>query len=130
VVKWFLDWRQLSSDLFARHRFPKLRNLCLSGSFEISSWDHLRSTTTVLTSLWLDFTNTAPSSAIPTTSQILSLLALNPNLRILVLRALPTDDDGGDSPRPRLPVRHLERIWLTGTFHHIFPILHQLEVPE
>jgi hypothetical protein len=118
------------SDLFARHRFPKLRNLCLLDSFEIPSWDHLRSTTTALTNLRLDFSNTTPSSAIPTTSQILSLLASNPNLRSLTLIALSTNDDDGDRPRLQVPLRHLERAWLTGTFHHIFPILHQLEFPE
>jgi hypothetical protein len=54
------------SDLFVRHRFPKLHNLYLSGRFEISSWDHLKSTTTALTNLSLNFNNITPSSAIPT----------------------------------------------------------------
>jgi hypothetical protein len=117
------------SNLFARHRFPKLHNLDLSGRFEISSWDHLKPTVMALTNLSLDFTNTAPSSAIPTTSQIFSLLTSNPNLRSLTLRALRTDDCG-DDPRPQLPLRHLEHISLTGTFHHVFPILHRLEFPE
>jgi hypothetical protein len=117
------------SDLFARHHFPKLYNLCLSGRFKISSWDHLKSTTIALTDLSLGFADTTPSSAIPTTSQILSLLASNPNLRSLALRALRAGG-GGDCPGPQLPLRRLERILLTGAFHHIFPIIHRLEFPE
>jgi len=120
------------SDLFVRHRFPKLRNLHLSGHFSISSWDHLKSTTTTLTNLSL-FDNDDPTvspSAVPTTSQILSLLASNPNLRSLVLGSLPINDDGGCDPRPQVPLHHLERISLSGTLHHVFPILHRLEFPE
>ena len=116
------------SDLFARCRFPKLRNLQLWG--RISSWDHLKSTTTTLTNLSL-YDNTAlPPSAVPTTSQILSLLASNPNLRSLALRWLPIDDDGGGGLGLQVPLRHLERISLEGTFHHVFAILHRLEFPE
>ena len=120
------------SDLFARHRFPKLCNIRLSGRFRISSWDHLKSTTTALTSLSLGPADTFPTSlpAIPTTSQILSLLASNPNLQSLTLSALPINDDDGGGPRPQVPLHHLEYILLSGTFHHVFPILHQLEFPE
>jgi hypothetical protein len=116
------------SDLFARHRFPKLRNLYLSDRLEISSWDHLESTTMVLTNLSLDFEYITPSSTVPTTSQIFALLTSNPNLRSLTLNAPPTDDDGGGGPR--LPLRHLERVSLVGTFRSVFPILHRLEFPE
>ena len=118
------------SDLFARHRFPKLRNLHLSGHFRIPSWDHLKSTTTALTDLSLDFNTTVPSSAVPTTSQILSFLASNPNLRFLTLSMLPINDDGGGDPRLQVPLHHLERISLTGPFCHLFPILQRLESPE
>jgi hypothetical protein len=118
------------SDLFARHRFPKLHNLYLAGRFEISSWDHLKSTTTALTDLSLDLSMITPSSAVPTTSQILSLLASNPNLRSLTLKELRADDDCGDVPRLQLPLRNLEEISLTGSFHHFSPILHRLESPD
>jgi len=118
------------SDLFARHRFPKLRNLNLSDSFKISSWDHLKSTTTALTSLSLSFIDIVPSSTLPTMSQIFSLLASNPNLRSLTLNGLLINDSGGDGPRLRVPLRHLEHISLMGTFRHVFPILHRLELPE
>ena len=118
------------SGLFARHRFPKLHNLHLSGHFKISSWDHLESTTTALTSLSLDFNGVFPSSAIPTTSQIFSLLASNPNLRSLKLSTSPINDDGGDGPRLRVSLRHLEHISLSGTFHRVFRILHRLKLPK
>ena len=116
------------SDLFARHYFPKLHNLHLSGHFKISSWDHLKSATTALTNLSL---NTAvPPSAIPTMSQLLSLLASNPNLRSFTLSVLSINDDGEDGPKLQVPLRHLEHISLTGIPHYIFPILHRLEFPE
>ena len=119
------------SDLFARHCFPKLRNLHLSGHFRISSWDCLKSTTMALTNLSLNLGTTGlPSSAGPTTSQILSLLASNPNLRSLALRVLPINDDGGGGPRLQVPLHHLEYISLSGNFHRVFAILHRLELPE
>ena len=121
-----------ASDLFTRYRFPKLRNLHLSGHFRISSWDHLKSTTTALTSLSLGPADTlSPSpSAIPTTSQILSLLTSNPNLRSLMLNSLFIDDDSEYDPMLQVPLRHLEWISLMGSFHDVFPILRRLEFPE
>jgi len=116
------------SDLFARHRFPKLWNLHLSGDFKISSWDHLNSITTALTNLSLS--TTVPSSAIPTMSQIFSLITSNPNLRFLTLGTPLIKDDGGYDPMLQVPLRHLERISLTGPFFHLFPILQRLEFPE
>ena len=116
------------SDLFARHRFPKLHNLHLSGHFRISSWDHLKSATTALTNLSLN--TTVPPSATPTMSQILSLLASNPNLQSLKLNVLSINYDSRDSPRFQVSLPHLEHISLIGTPRHVFPILHQLEFPE
>ena len=102
------------------------------GPFKISSWDHLKSTTTALTNLLLGSANTLPPSpsAIPTTSQILSLLTSNPNLRSLTLNSLQIDDNSGYDPGLQVPLHHLERVSLVGTFHHVFPILRQLEFPE
>ena len=53
------------SDLFVRHHFPELRDLCLSGCFKIF-WNYLKFTTTTLTNLSLNFISIAVSSAIPT----------------------------------------------------------------
>jgi len=120
------------SDLFARYRFPKLRNLHLFRGFKLSSWDNLKSTTTALTNLSLGSADDFPPSpsVVPTTSQILSLLTSNPNLRSLTLNSLLIDDDSEYDPMPQVPLRHLERISLAGTFRHVFPILRQLEFPE
>jgi len=113
------------SDFFTRSRFPKLRYLHIGGVFRISSWDHLPSQTTRLTTLSLQL---IPPSLAPTTSQLISTLASNPNLRELALQfhALPGDVDGFSSP---LPLRHLETISLAGEFHHVFGLLHRLELP-
>ena len=118
------------SDLFTRYRFPKLRNLHLSGRFKISSWDHLKSTTTALTNLSLTYFNTIPPSAIPTTSQIFSLLASNPNIRSLTLGPALFNDNDGYDPRLRVSLRHLEHIDLLGPPRDVFPILFRLELPE
>jgi len=118
------------SGFFARRRFPKLRDLYLSGRFKISTWDHLKLHTTVLTNLSLDFIDVISPSAIPTTSQILSLLASNPNIRSLMLRGLMISDDGENGFTSSVPLCHLEQLSLTGKFHHVHPILHRLELPE
>jgi len=118
------------SDLFARYRFPKLRNLHLSSNFKISSWDYLKSTTTALTSLSLRYVDTVPPSAIPTASQIFSLLASNPNLRSLTLGPALINGNDGCDPKLRVSLRHLEYIDLSGPFRDVFPILYRLELPE
>ena len=115
-----------ASGFFARYRFPKLRYLHLSGYFKVSSWDCLGSHTTALTYLSL-FNGTVPA---PTVSQVLSLLASNPNIQKLVLRSLKIEDDGRLDSKFRVPLRRLELLSLTGGFHHIFPVLHRLELPE
>jgi len=116
------------SGFFARHRFPKLQDLCLSGSFEISTWDHLISHTMALTNLSLRFVDVTSPSTIPTTSQILSLLASNPNIRSLTLRCLIINDDGGKGFTSSVPLYHLEWLSLMGEFRHVFSILCRLEL--
>jgi len=118
------------SDLFTRYNFPKLRNLHLSSSFSISSWDYLKSTTTALTNLSLHYVNTIPPSAIPTASQIFSLLASNPNLRSLTLGPTLTNDNDRYDPGLRVSLCRLEHIDLSGPFRDVFPILYRLELPE
>jgi len=117
------------SDFFARHCFPKLRDLYLFGNFKVSCWDHLKSATAALTDLCID-QNTIRPTVVPTTSQILSLLASNPNIRFLALRRLIVSDDSGNDSKFLVPLRRLERLCLIGTFHDIFPILHRLELPK
>jgi len=117
-----------TSDFFARHHFPKLRDLHLIRNFRISSWDYLKSHTMALVNLSLTFGGVVPPSAIPTTSQILSLLASNPNIRSLILEQLVINDDSGNGSTSSVLLRHLERF--SGKFHHVFPILHRLELPE
>jgi len=118
------------SDFFARHHFPKLRDLYLFDDCKISCWDHLKSHTMALVNLTLTFDRPLPPSAIPTPSQVLSLLTSNPNIRSLALQ-LPTisDKPTNDATSP-VPLRHLERLSLAGNFHQIFSILRQLELPE
>jgi hypothetical protein len=114
-----------ASDFFARQRFPRLRDLYFSWKLRISSWDDLRSHTMGLTSLSF-FRGTSP---IPTASQVLSLLAANPNIRTLEL-SLEIEDDGGRDSDLRVPLRHLERLSLDGNIWHVFSVLHRLELPE
>ena len=110
------------SDFLARVRLPNLRHLNIAG---LPSWDHLTSQTTRLTALSLQPTLPPLDQ---TTSSLISILASNPNLRELALSnpALPEDASGSV---PRVPLRHLKTISLNGEFHHVFGLLHQLELP-
>lgn len=112
------------SELLARCHFPKLRYLRLSTGIKISSWEHLSSHTTALTTLHLSGT-----SSTPTTSQLLSLLASNPSLRNLTLSkpSIPNDNDNGSTVRVTL--RHLRKLSLSGNFHPVFRLLHRLDHP-
>ena len=118
------------SNFFSHHHFPKLRNLSLSDDFKMSCWDHLKSYTTALAYLALSFNDTAPPSIIPTASQVLSLLASNPNIEDLVLLWLMISDDSRNSSTSLVPLCHLEHFVFVGYFHHVFPILRRLELPE
>ena len=69
-------------------------------------------------------------SSILTTSQILSLLASNPNIWTLTLALPKISDDSGSGPESRVPLRHLENLTLKGGPHHVFSTVHQLEFPE
>jgi hypothetical protein len=115
------------SKFFARSRLSKLRMLDLSGNLQILSWGYLTSRTTLLTTLSLNITEFSPSIS-PTTSQLCSILASNPNLRQLMLSdiALPFDDDGSTS---QIPLRDLNILSLTGDFRRIFALLRRLILP-
>jgi len=114
------------SDFFARSRLTKLRLLGLSGRFRISSWDRLAPQTTLLTVLSLRVYKPSPT---PTTSQLLSLLASNPNLQRLTLSnaAIPNDADGSTF---QVSLPNLKVLTLAGEFHHLFGLLRRLILPE
>ena len=118
------------SNLIVRYHFPKLRDLYLSDGFKVSCWDHLKSYTMALVNLTLSYNDRTPPSVIPTTLQVLSLLASNPNIRTLELGHLVTSDDGGNGSASLVSLCHLERLIIVGYPHHVFPILHRLELPE
>ena len=113
------------TNFFARHRFPKLRYLSLlfCPDFALAP---LKSHTMALVDLALTTDSRICTSA-PTMSQILSLLASNPNLRTLFLRLPAFDDDSKHDLRNPVPLRHLEELSLIGRMSHMFSILERLE---
>jgi len=116
--------------LLAHQRYPKLRDLSLSGRFWIweLDWHSVDQNITGLVNLSL---SSNALNSIPSVSQILSLLTSNPNIRTLALESLKVRDDIGlDSNEPRVQLCHLEKFSLTGDFYRVFPILRQLELPE
>jgi len=114
----------LDVSFLAHSRLSKLRRLELCGC-TVSSWDHLTSQTTLLTTLKLFFDDESP---IPTMTQLLSILASNPHLQKLILnpRAIPDDDDGSCP----VPLHHLEEIKLEGDTGQVFGLLRRLEHPN
>jgi len=116
------------SNFFSRSRLSRLRLLDLGGDLRISSWDWLASRTTLLTSLSLEINSALPPPT-PTTSQLISILRSNPNLRELRLSdtSLPNDTDGFAS---KVPLRNLKMLSLAGEFRHIFRLLHRLILPQ
>ena len=115
------------SDFFARSRLPRLRFLNLSGEFQISSWDHLASRSTLLTTLSIEI-SASPLSLAPTMSSLFSILTSNPSLRRLSLTnsALPEITDG---PTFKIPLYNLKVLSLAGKFRRVFGLLHQLILP-
>ena len=119
------------SNFFARHCFPKLRRLELK-CCSTSSWDHLTSQTSVLTTLELDFIDPSPT---PTTSQLLSILSSNPALRKVKLtnRAVPDDGggrDGGGMSSVRVHLPYLNKLRLDGGLQHVIRLLDKLDSPR
>ena len=115
------------SDFFARHHLPKLRSLFLHGALRILSWDCLVPHTTLLTTLSLNIHECSPTQP-PTTSQLLSILVSNPNLRELLItrHMIPKDDDGSTF---QAPMPHLKELQLTGEFRPVFRLLDRLTFP-
>jgi hypothetical protein len=115
------------SNLFARCRFPKLRDLHLLEGTKISSWEHLGLHITALTTLYLAIEDTSPT---PTTSQLLSILASNPRLQNLSLSKSVVPRDSGDGSRSRVPLHRLRYLSLDGSFHFAFQLLRRLDLSE
>ena len=116
-----------ASKLFARYRFPKSWYLDLSTGVTISSLEDLGSCTTALTTLSL---TTKDISCVPTTPQLLSILASNPRLQSLTLSKYMIPRDDGDGSTVLVPLRHLKKLSLTGHFHPVFQLLDRLDHPE
>ncbi|KAF9648778.1 hypothetical protein BDM02DRAFT_3128861 [Thelephora ganbajun] len=114
------------SDFLTHHHFPKLRHLRLFATTKISIWDHLVAHSAALTTLSLVV---GGLSTAPTTSQLLSILASNPQLRSLGLsRSMIPHDDGGGS-KLRVPLHHLKNLYLNGDFHPVLRLLDRLDHP-
>jgi hypothetical protein len=112
------------ANFLTRHDFPKLRCLSLSYCPGLAL-DHLGSHTTALTDLSL-CDDLYPPASIPTTSQILSLLASNPNIQTIALEFFVVSNDVGSGCRLQVPLRHLRRFSLAMDFHQAFTILQRL----
>jgi len=112
------------SKFFARYRFPKLWSLHLSG-VKISSWELLGLHTTALTTLYIANHH---SVRVPTTSQLLSILASNPRLQSITLTnaILPDDEDGST----RVPLHQLKVLSLADDIHPTLWLLCRLDHPE
>jgi len=110
-VESFILWNQSkapvdASDFLARNRFPKLQRPRLSNC-SISSWDHLTSRTSALTTLKLDFSHPSPApSPTPTVSQLLSILSSNPALPKVALLDRAVPDGGGSESSSRVQLHH------------------------
>lgn len=118
-----------ASKFLARCRFPNLLCLRLSVGTHISNWEHIASHTTALTTLEItvDIDDVA---AIPTTSQLLSLLASNPHLQDVTLTRLRADPEGSViSPIPQL-MRHLEKLTVEGDFCSVLKLVEGLDYPR
>jgi hypothetical protein len=116
-----------ASEFFAHHRFPKLWYLALSTGVKISSWQDLGLRTTALTTLSLKLNSV---SHVPTTPQLLSILASNPRLQSITLSRYMVPRDNGDGSMVPVPLRHLKELTLAGDFHLIFRLLRRLDHPE
>ena len=129
LVLWNFDKARVDvSDFFARQHFPKLRHLELFlCTISSSLWDHLPSRTSVLTTLVLNFPSPSP---VPTTRQLLSVLASNPALRRVTFIGLAAPDNDGGLPSLRVKLRHLKKLCLRGDLRYVIRLLYQLDYPR
>ena len=111
------------SKFFGRYRFPKLQHLELT-KYTTAGWDHLSSRTGGLQTLNLD--STYPS-LVPTTSDLLSILAFNPALVRFSTSVRPARDRGGDMSSFRAPLHHLKGFDLAGGVWDVSGVLDRLD---
>ena len=130
-IVWQNEWFPIVdvSGFFARSRLLGLRLLELWGNFRVSSWDHLGSRTTLLTTLSLDITPSPPPPPTLTAARLFSILTSNPNLQDLTLSGLALPNDANRSTF-RAQLRDLKTLSLMGEFHHVFGLLRCLILPE
>ena len=114
-------------ELFTRHRFPRLRHLDLdiSPGGTILPWDLLSSRLTTLTTLSLTIGNVPPC---PSTSQLLAILASNPQLQQLYIHERVTVPHQDETPS-LVPLRHLKTLRLAGK-PQTFELLRRLDLPK
>ena len=117
--------RALDVSFLTQSRLPNLQLLELAGC-TISSWDHLTSQTSLLTSLKIFFDESSPTPSMP---QLLLVLSSNPYLQKLALnrRAVPNDEDNEPC---QVLLLHLEELQLEGDPRQIFGLLRRLELPN
>ena len=113
------------SDFLTHNRFLKLQHFEYYG-FTISSWDLLKSRSSVLTALDIFFSGRAPS---PTTSLLLSVLASYPTLQKVALSWFDPDDGVG-APSGRASLHHLKDLELVAPSKDLFGLLNQLNHPR
>ena len=115
-------------NFFTRHRLPRLRELALVNCSGLAL-DHLTSYTTALVNLSL-VNDVYSSEFIPTTSQLLSLLASNPRIEVVQLTFHVVEDDIGRACLFQVPLPHLKRFALSMDFPHVLTITQRLELPD
>ena len=111
------------SGFFNRYRFPKLQHLEITGHIT-AQWGYLSTRTGALTTLTLG--SRFPSS-IPTTSELLSILAFNPALRKVSVSVIPAPD--GNKSSFRVPLHQLKQLDLSGDVRDAAGVLHRLDHP-
>ena len=118
-----------ASKFFARCRFPKLSSLRLSTGTEISSWEHVGLHTTALTTLSLTL-DPRGMVTVPTTAELLSIFASNPNLQNVTITRLRALRDDGDRSTIPVPVRKLERLVIDGDLRSVSQLVQRLDYPQ
>ena len=109
--------------------FPKLQRLHLRGPMiDGSVWNHLGLHTPSLTSLSLLCLD--PKTVLPTTPQLLSVLAITPQLRSLALDSYSIPNDNGTGYESRVSLPHLKSLNLQANFRSVLQLLDRLDHPK